>query len=74
VGCGDNPDVALSIDPGHVGIGDDTVRAGDGVTDHVRSFAPQGITAESQVAVVRLRRMAIPGWWYGYAEWKSPIA
>src|SRR5215469_3217082 len=71
---GDNPAVALSVDPGHVGIGEDTVLADDGIPHHVRSLAPVGDSAESQVAVVRLRRMEISDWRFGYAEWKSQVA
>jgi len=74
VRCGDDRDVALSIDPGRVGIGEATVLADDGIPDHVRSLAPQGVAAESQVAVVRLRQMEIPGWWCGYVEWESQVA
>lgn len=43
--CGDDRDVALSIDPGRVGIGEDAVLADDGIPDHVRSLAPQGVAA-----------------------------
>src|SRR5215469_9188995 len=70
---GDNPDVALSVDPGHVGIGEDMFLADDGIPHHVRSLAPAGASAESQVAVVRLRRMEISDWRFGYAEWKSQV-
>jgi hypothetical protein len=44
VRCGDDRDVALRIDPGRVGISEDTVLA-DGIPDHVRSLAPQGVAA-----------------------------